>query len=487
MSISSALSNANSGLTAAARRTDLVSSNIANALTPGYARRDISVSERVMNGAGAGVSVNGVSRAGDPVLTRERRVAEGALGRDQALASSYVTLNKALGDPEDAYSLVGRYQNFEAALRNLADTPESVAHQAAALDASLSLASTFNDLSSQAQNARKDADSQIARQVETVNDALKQIEKLNGDIRKAGLGGRDTSALEDQRKMLIDDVSAIIPVREVPAGHGAVDLMTHEGVFLLAGKAHEISFTRAGTITHDAAYDGGAGVLSGLSVNGIDITPGGASSQAVRQGSLAGHFAVRDEVMPQFQAKIDALAADLIARMEGVDGSLAPGAAGLFTDAGDALDPASTNGLAARIAVNAAVNPAAGGELWRLRDGLGAGAPGPASNAGLIRDLLDSFTAQRAPGAGSGLSGDMSAAEMAAGVTSLIGAARLSAETAQASSAARADAVIEAEASISGVDSDQELQKLILIEQAYAANARVIQTAHEMIRTLMEL
>ena len=38
-----------------------------------------------------------------------------------------------------------------------------------------------------------------------------------------------------------------------------------------------------------------------------------------------------------------------------------------------------------------------------------------------------------------------------------------------------------------GVDTDQELQKLLLIEQAYAANARVIQTADELIQLLIRL
>ena len=38
-----------------------------------------------------------------------------------------------------------------------------------------------------------------------------------------------------------------------------------------------------------------------------------------------------------------------------------------------------------------------------------------------------------------------------------------------------------------GVDTDQELQNLLLIERAYTANARVIQTIDDMLATLMEL
>ncbi|HOP20284.1 MAG TPA: flagellar basal body protein, partial [Amphiplicatus sp.] len=65
MSISSALNNATTGLSAASKRADIVSSNIANALTPGYSKRDLSVSERILGSEGAGVIVNGVVRASD--------------------------------------------------------------------------------------------------------------------------------------------------------------------------------------------------------------------------------------------------------------------------------------------------------------------------------------------------------------------------------------------------------------------------------------
>jgi len=38
-----------------------------------------------------------------------------------------------------------------------------------------------------------------------------------------------------------------------------------------------------------------------------------------------------------------------------------------------------------------------------------------------------------------------------------------------------------------GVDTDQEMQTLLIVEQAYAANARVLQTADELIQTLIGL
>lgn len=485
MSISSALITANTGLAAASRRANMVSNNVANALTPGYARRELSVSENVVNGRGAGVTINGAVRAADKALTADRRLAEGASGRDRTIATAYVAFNNALGEPGDSFSLFAKYQNLESGLRALSQTPESQPLQSQVLDAANALTTSFHDLSQQARSAREGADARIAQEVETINSALEQIEKLNRDISAASAGGGDSAALEDQRQRLIDQVSQSIPVREVPRGNNSIDLMTDEGVFLIAGTAREIEFTRTGTITPDMSLAGGA--LSGLSVNGVDITPGGGAGLAVRQGTIAGHFAVRDEVAPVFQAQLDGLARDLMERFENIDPTLTPGDPGLFTDAGIAFDPANELGLAERIAVNAAVDPDQGGAVWRMRDGLGAAAEGPSAANDIIVTLLGALTDLRPPPAGTGLTGAQSAASAAAGVTSSVGRSRISAEEQLASSSARTQLLSDAELAATGVDTDQELQKLILIEQAFTANARIIQAADEMLRTLMEI
>ena len=485
MSISSALLNATTGLSAASRRANVVSNNVANALTPGFARRDVSVSERVLDGRGAGVQVDGVTRAEDRAITTDRRLAESASGRDQIITNAHVTFNNALGEPDDSFSLFAQYQGLESSLRSLSQTPESQALQSQTIDAANALIAKFHDLSVQAQSTRLNADGQIAQEVSIINDTLKQIEDLNKAISKTSAGGRDVTALEDQRKVLIDQVSEKIPVREVQRDRGKVDLITDEGVFLIAGTAREIEFTASTTIGPNDSLAGGQ--LSGLSVNGAVITPGTGGTFALRQGTIAGLFAVRDQIAPAFQTKIDGLARDIIERFEDIDPTLTPGAPGLFTDAGAALDPAAETGLASRIALNAAVDPAQGGAAWRLRDGLAATTQGPAGSADIITTLLDALTNLKAPPAGTGESGFLSAANIAANVTTSVGQARLTSETRLAASSARMESLVEAELNATAVDSDLELQKLLLIEQAFSANARVIQTADDMMRRLLEL
>ncbi|MEQ1930874.1 MAG: flagellar hook-associated protein FlgK [Parvularculaceae bacterium] len=487
MSISQTLANANSGLVAVARRASVTSNNIANALTPGYSRRDVALAEQTIAGTGAGVRVAGVSRATAPAVTAERRIADASLANNAARAEAAARLSGLIGGPEDAGGLVARYAAFETALRALADSPQSGAAQLHAAAAARELATTFNRIADQQQAIRQGADAEIARGVASANAALAEIDALNLSIVKGRASGADVAALEDQRQKLIDGVNEFIPVRELARGDGALDLITSEGVYVIAGSAGPIEFAAAGLMTAQAAYDGGAGSLSGLMIGDVDVTPRGPGAQQVKSGAAAGLFAVRDEIVPQASRQLDALAADLINRFSdpSVDPTLAAGAPGLFTDAGGSLNAAP--GLAGRLSLNALVDPSAGGDAAKLRDGLGSTAPGPAGDDTLIRNLIGAFTASATQPAALGAARDLNPAEAAAFIASTAAVARADAEAAQSFAAAFAQGLSEAELLQTGVDTDRELQNLLIIEQAYAANARVIEAVSEMMDALMRI
>jgi flagellar hook-associated protein 1 FlgK len=84
-------------------------------------------------------------------------------------------------------------------------------------------------------------------------------------------------------------------------------------------------------------------------------------------------------------------------------------------------------------------------------------------------------------------SGDLSASESVAHLTSLAGGKHATAVGRASASEIMAQGLREAETLETGVDTDRELQNLLVIEQAYAANARVLQTLDQMIQRLMEL
>ncbi|MCB2104211.1 MAG: flagellar hook-associated protein FlgK [Rhodobacteraceae bacterium] len=484
MSISSALTNALTGLTAAARRADVVSANVANALTPGYGRREVQISAMSLGGNGAGVRVDGVTRAVNAGVIGDRRLADAETGNADLRAQALARIEGAIGDPTSDGSLSARLGNLEEALILAAARPDSEARLQSVADSAAILAGMLADLTGQVQDIRMDADQEIARQVGVLNTSLRQIDELNADILAQRSAGRDATALMDQRQVLVDQVARIVPLREVPRDHDQIALFTTGGAILLEGNPAEIGFAPVGVITADMTLQSGA--LSGLTVNGMQIPAG--ESGPLRGGSLGALFAIRDEIATGAQTQFDAFARDLIERFTGpsADPTLASGVPGLFTDAGGPVDVPNEAGLAGRIRLNAAVDPVQGGALWRLRDGIGAVSPGAVGEPALLQSLADTLAAARVPASGTFIGAARSASGLAADIASQVSGKRLAAEANGAHAAARQSALGDLELA-GGVDTDAEMQNLLLVEQAFSANARVIQTLDDLIQQLIGL
>ena len=485
MSISSSLSNALSGLSAASRAADVVSSNVANALTEGYGRRSLDLSARTLAGTGSGVTLNGVRRNVDAAVLSDRRMADATLAGATTAAGFFQRIEAVIGTPDDAGSLSGRIAGLEQSLITAASRPDSETRLAGVLRAASGLAGQIKAISGELQSVRRDADTQIATDVASVNDALQRIEGLNRDIRLQKAAGNDANALMDLRQQQVDRITPIIPLREVPRDNGQIALFTPGGAVLFDGKAAMLGFSPVGVITPDMSQVSGA--LSGLTINGRPVATGGEYSP-VNGGSLAAQFAIRDELAVSAQTELDAVARDLIDRFASpaADATLAPGTAGLFTDAGVAFHPLNEVGLSGRITINTAADPGRGGALWRLRDGLGAATPGDVGNAAGLQDLVAALTASRQPGSGSFGGALRSASGLAGDFLSSVGADRQAAEADESFAAARYDTLRTLELS-GGVDTDLEMQQLLLVEQAFSANARVIQTVDDMIQTLLRI
>ncbi len=485
MSISGSLYNALSGLTAASRAAELVSSNVANAMTEGYGSRSLELSSRTIGLSGYGVHVDGVVRSVDEGLIEDRRLAQAGVGYGDTKSAFFADLEQVLGTPDQPGSLSGRLARFEGALIEASANPDSEARLGNVLSAAQGVAGHLKTSSDAIQTARMDADSAIATQVEMLNTGLKAIESINTSIQESLARGKDPSALMDLRQQNIDKLSSIIPLRQVPRENGKVALFTPGGAIVLDGRAATFGFTRTNFIVPEMSVSTGA--LSGLTINGNAVPTAGGRSP-IAGGSLAALFEIRDESAVSAQAQLDAVARDLVERFQdpALDATRAPGAAGLFTDNGAAFAPADEIALSSRLAVNAVVDPAQGGATWRLRDGLGAAVPGDVGNGALLADMTSALSNNRVPASGGFSGAARSASGLAAEYLSLVGAGRRDSEAELGFAAAKHETLKLMELE-TGVDTDAEMQKLLLIEQAYAANAKVMSTADEMLQLLMNI
>ena len=483
MSITGALNNALTGIRATGRASEVISSNIANALTPGYAARGLELSSIVS--ASGGVRIDGIVRDVDPQVLSDRRLASA----EQALRSDITgyldTLENLVGTPDQEGSLSDALADFDNALITAASRPDAPERLDIAVLAARDLAARLNQTSAGIQDARTYADASIAEQVSTLNATLQNVQDLNRKILAARDGSAESAGLMDMRQMAIDEISQMVPIRTAPRQDGSLAIYSTGGAILLDGQAVQVDFTPARIVTPYMST--GNGTLSGLSINGValDIS---SDRGALRGGSLGAQFEIRDEMAVEAQAQLDAIARDMIERFAdpAVDPTLAPTDPGLFTDNGLAFDPLDEVGIARRITVNAAVDPANGGESWRLRDGINAAAPGDSGDATLLQSLSDALTTQRLPASGTFGTSPLSSTQLTSTFLSQISVDRMRSDQQLTFASARFDTLKQMELE-RGVDSDAELQRLIQVEQAYAANARIIQAAEEMMQTLMRL
>lgn len=482
MSISHSLSNALSGLTATSRMAEVVSANLANAMTDGYGRRRVDLSSVNAGARGVGVRIDGITRMVDRGILGDRRLADAGMAGQKALTKGYARIETIIGKMDDAGGLNGRMAAFTQALAAAAADPQSDQRLASVATTLVQLTAGLRDSAQGIRTSRQETEDSIATKIDTLNHSLRQVATLNADITRTRNSGGDPSALMDQRQLAIDRIAEIVPLRETDRPGGQVALMSTSGLMLLDGTPAQFGFVAATFVAPDMTLASGG--LSGITLDGAPLDPADGYGK-LAGGSLSSLFRLRDESLVAAQSGIDALARDLVERFQdpAADPTLLPGDAGLLTDAGAPFDPLDTVGLSSRLRLNVAVDPSRGGALFRIRDGVNAATPGPVGDATQLHRWIDALGAGRSLSTGGAAA---AAATHFATFTVAAGTDRVAAEDEMSFANARWGALREAELA-NGVDSDHEMQMLLRIEQAYAANARVMQTVQSMMQTLMEI
>lgn len=485
MSISSALSSALSGLTASSRAADVVSSNIANAMTEGYGTRRLDVASRQSGGSGSGVRVIGVTRLEDSVLLGQMRQASADLGANQTKADFMTRLEAMIGAPDDPGSLSARMADLEGKLITAANAPWNTTHLGSVVEGAQAFTDALNALSDSVQSERKNADASIGRAVDQINVALEGLADLNARILMMDANGGATASLMDAQNQLLDDIAQFIPIQTRRDDSGRLTMYSNDGHVLLSHRAATIGFDPAPAMDPYMSIEDGH--LSGLTINGRPMRMDG-STPAFDGGQLNALFEIRDSLGPDAQGRLDGIALDLAQRFDdaGLDTTIAPGDPGLFTDAGALVDGANEEGLAARLQVNGAVIPDQGGAVWRIRDGLGATTEGPTGNAAFLSAQFDALTEPLVTGSAAFPGTLRTMSGLIAENLSIVGFGRSNAEMSLSRASAQHLALERAHLA-DGVDTDAELQNLLRIEQMYAANARVVTVADQLMEELLRI
>lgn len=469
MSITSALNAAGTGLASSQTLSQVAADNVANAMTPGFVRRRaVLVSPGIGQG---GVIVTEIRREVDASLNRMARLENGKMMRQQAVYESLQNYTIYLGQPGDGISPADKFSAFNTSLTTLVNLPSSTNAQAGTVLAASDLASSIRGTNGTLANVRADVDMEIRYEVADLNQNLYDLAALNQSTRNFRPGTSEAAQFADQIDKVLDQISDIVDIRITSGVDGAVNVYTTGGASLLEGNR-----------VYDITYNPGDGSLFAGEQN---ITPGEPGVHGIDQGSLAGFIELKRDIIPRFQLQLDEYARGLMQAFEGSDTSLTAGQAGLFTDAGFAYDPARLDGLAGRIEVNDAVRREAGGETWRIRDGMGATTEGYTSDATQIQSFINSLSTEVNADPETGIGSTVTVAEYAAEFVSTQSSERARAETSFNAARSAAEVVAASRQNSQGVNIDDEMIRLQLIQQSYAANSKVLTVVTKMLDMLL--
>ncbi len=467
MSLNIALQYALSGLSANQAQIQVLSGNVANAQTPGYARETLPQTSTPATFGGAGVITGQVQRAADGILQTAVLHQTSAAGAASTTDGYSQQIQNLLGQVNSGTTIADMLNRFASALQTLASTPQDPLAQQNAVNAGQQLAEQLNSLSGGIQSIRQSADNQIAADVSTVNSAVDTIATLNGQISQLQALGQPTASLQDQRDQAIAQIAKYVGINTYARPDGTVEVLTTQGKTLVDGSTGEhFSYSAAGTVT-------AATPLSALTLDGIDVTAETAT------GEIGALLQMRDTTLPNLTAQLTAFANNLFAVTSTPALQTTNSGLGATNDANHffaGIDVAAGRDNAAIIQVNPdlVANPAL----------LDTGATGPdPSIAQTLSANLQNPTGFAAAG---GLAATTT--NLVGYIGQIIGGASASASIASSNAQDQSALLTQMQSQYSsetGVNLDAELSSLIVYQNAYSASARVISTIQTMYQALM--
>lgn len=435
----------------AAYRTALntIGENVANAQTPGYARRKVVLEEATALAGGDivyrdqlhfnGVRTVGIERAWNGFLATEARHAGSGAGRADVRQQWLNNIEVGL---DDGTSGVGAsITGFFTAATGLASDPGDSLGRRAVLDALGNVAGSFRRTADALARISDGIGETAQLEATALNNALNALADVNGAITSAGQGGAARASLEDERDKLIDLIAGKIDISVAIGGDGRATIRpANDPALALVGP------NGPGLVLVEKALDGR--VSFQLSAGGTR-TPLPAAS-----GAIAGLADMASTVADR-RAQLDELAADFATMVN--DWS----ADGLDADGNAGVDLVDASGGAATMAA-----------LVSDPDLVAAAGTDGTSNGNLLA-----------------LDGLRTTNRIEERWTALVSANAQQLASARAEGAASTrwkDNAYAALDEVIGVDLDFEAAELLRYQQAYNAAARVIQVARESIQAIFD-
>jgi flagellar hook-associated protein 1 FlgK len=490
MSLGSVLSIASGGVANIESLLGVVSQNVANANTPGYAAEVGTQDALTVDGIGMGVRTGPTVLMTDAALeaqTRRQAATVAGLTTQQTALQSLDSVQGTPGQGNDLGSLLGALNNRFSALLN---QPDNQTAQSAVVGAATTLTNAIHTLSNACTTQRTAAQSNLSTEVGQVNQALSQIGSLSDRIMALKAAGQSTADLENQRNAAANTLSGLLDIKTMIGSTGDMMVMTNSG----------LSLPTRGT-NGPLSIDNSTAMLNGQDVTG-----------QLQGGQIGANISLRDTTLPTYQAELDEFSQTLASRYSAQGLTLFTDPTGAVPGSSGVPAQAGYVGFAATIQVNPAVaaNPSLVRDGTQAVTGTPAGASdftpnptgGPAGFSTLIARILtfamgpnvQDGVPQPAPNTtGLGPAGMLRApfgapASLSDFASALVGS--------QAQDSANVTNQLQTETAVqtsltaklsseTGVNMDHEMAAVVALQNAYGMNARIVSVVQTMWNQLL--
>jgi flagellar hook-associated protein FlgK len=304
-----------------------VSSNLANASTPGYHLQRVLLAEtepvydqnlRI----GAGVQVAQIQRQYSAWIEQSLLTGAGSTADTNAQLDAAKQLDSYF-NPTDS-SIQSRANDFFNAWQALSSSPEDSTLRRDLLSSADALATEINSLHDNLANLTHDIDLQVNETVDQINSLSKSISALNQKIQIGTASGQQVNDLLDQRDQMVSQLSELVDVKSLDAQGQTNTFSAANGALIIDNRGAQLKIDTSSGKTQ-------------ILVNGVP------SPLPAGSGRLAGLLSARDGLVADAQSQLsqwaDALTTtlnELHAQGLGLDGPHE-----VLTSGAGASDPAA--------------------------------------------------------------------------------------------------------------------------------------------------
>ncbi len=223
------------GLFAAMSGLQVTGNNIANVNSNGYTRQKVdTISLGSYNGTmryctdpsnykGLGVRIMGTSQYRDPSLDVRYRQEAAKLSEKTAAGVGLTEIGMVFDDTINTV-LDSQISDLVTQLQTYASDPSNMVSENLVKSSSEVITQFFNQYAEQLNTAYDDLTMEFDEAVRDVNDILSRVADLNESIRSAQLGRYEALELQDERNLLLDELSQYMNIevtpKTVPVGSG---------------------------------------------------------------------------------------------------------------------------------------------------------------------------------------------------------------------------------------------------------------------------